>query len=81
MTKAIFFSLHVAMSADFIAAGDHFWLIAFKFAATPVPCGQDIDVPEFMKKLVFLVSVGSIEGNSIGDQAVRISAPGATRSG
>lgn len=46
------------MSADFIAAGDHVGLILFKFAATPVTCGQDIDVPEFIKKLVVLVSVG-----------------------
>lgn len=55
MEQIILFFLHVVKSADFIGAGDHVGLIVFKFAAPPVRCGVDIDVPEFIKKLVVLV--------------------------
>lgn len=40
-----------------------------------------MDVPEIMLKFTLLVSLGSVEGGARGDQAARMSTPGAVISG
>lgn len=61
------------MSADLIAAGDHDGCTALIKAASPVIWGQDMEVPEIMFDLSFLLAAG--------DQAAKIFSPGATMSG
>jgi hypothetical protein len=69
------------MRADLMVAGDKFGWADLTYAAAPLVWGQDIDVPEIMLNLTLLVSSMPTEGGATGDQAARMSTPGAVRSG
>ena len=51
------------------------------YAATPVTCGQDIEVPERTEYFTRLVSYTLEDGETSGENAARISTPGADISG
>lgn len=51
------------------------------YAATPVTCGQDIDVPESMLSGTNLLSPFLPETGAISDHAAKIFIPGAVKSG
>lgn len=60
------------MIADLIAAGDHNGFAALIKAASPLICGQAMEVPDTTLKFVPLAA---------GDQAAKMFSPGATISG
>lgn len=51
------------------------------YAATPVTCGQDIEVQERTEYFTRLVSYTLEDGETSGENAARISTPGADISG
>ncbi|KAG5588892.1 hypothetical protein H5410_039406 [Solanum commersonii] len=74
---ARFTVLAVVMIADLIAAGDQVGCVLFSNAATPLRCGQDIEVPDIMLKVDFVFVLLSME---VG-QAARMLRPGPIISG
>ncbi|KAF2297646.1 hypothetical protein GH714_001872 [Hevea brasiliensis] len=64
-----------------MAAGDQSEWAAFTYAAAPLACGQDMDVPEIILNFAILESPKEEEGGATGDQAAWMSTPGAVRSG
>lgn len=69
------------IKADLIAAGDHVGQNDLTYAAAPVTCGHDIEVPDMMLYGTCLVSSGSSVTVEAGDHAAKMSTPGAVRSG
>eukprot|EP00252_Welwitschia_mirabilis_P009333 TRINITY_DN2185_c0_g1_i1.p2 TRINITY_DN2185_c0_g1~~TRINITY_DN2185_c0_g1_i1.p2 ORF type:complete len:215 (+),score=-43.55 TRINITY_DN2185_c0_g1_i1:946-1590(+) len=76
-------SSHVAVLiiADRMAAGDHPGREARSNAATPLTCGQDMDVPEIILNTTRRGSLARLDGPTAPDHAARIFTPGAVKSG
>ena len=64
-----------------MAAGDQVGRNDLMYAAAPETCGAAIDVPDWKTYFNVLLSPSASEGEAIGDQAARISTPGAAKSG
>lgn len=65
------------MIADLIAAGDHSGCALLSSAATPLRCGHDMEVPEIILNVDFVLVLFSTETG----QAARIFTPGPKISG
>lgn len=73
--------LPVVMRADLMDDGLQCGCIAFTRAAAPATWGQDIEVPEIILYLKDRLSNRSPDGGDTGDQAAKMSTPGAVTSG
>nr|CAB3456144.1 unnamed protein product [Digitaria exilis] len=71
----------VVTSAESTAACDHDGCTDLTYAAAPVTCGHDMDVPEMMLYLTLRSSTSSPDSDAMGDHAARMSTPGALMSG
>lgn len=71
----------VVIKDDFIAEGDQSVWNDFTYAATPATWGQAMEVPDTILYLTLLVSIMVNEGELSGENAAKISIPGAVISG